>query len=453
MDKQYSDLLNTTKDYAEEYIKYIPDKPVFPTHKDLQMLQDLKQPLPKHGTDAEAVIKLLHTCGLHGTTAQTGGRYFGFVNGGLLPVAHAAAWLIDTWNQNSALYAMSPAVSVLEQMCESWIVDLLGLKNGTAMGLVTGSANAMICALAAARNELLKRQGYNLAQKGLRGAPPVQVVMGAGAHSTVTSALSVLGIGSDEITRVPTDAYGRIIADCVPPLDCHTLFILQAGNVNGGGYDPIDELCDRANAAGAWVHIDGAFGLWAAASCQYRHLVKGLEKADSYSLDAHKTLNAGYDCGIVLCRDREALTGALAASGSYIPYSENRDGMRYTTEMSRRARAVALWAVLKNLGADGVQELVNNLCGNAEYFADRLKSAGFCVVNPVFFNQFMVKCDTNEQTKKLLQNIQNSGVCWCGGSEYAGDFVIRVSVCSHATTREDIEKSVAAFCRARGDIV
>lgn len=441
----YTDLLEQSAQYALAYADTAAQRPPFPDAKSTQALEAFEEELPAIGTDAAAVIQSLHETGARGPTNVTGGRYFGFVNGGLLPVAHAAEILADTWNQNTALYVMSPVAAKLEDICERWIVKLLGLEPGTAMGLVTGSSNALVCALAAARNELLRRQGYDLPQMGLRNAPPIRVVLGAGAHSAVSAALSVLGIGRREVEIVPADRYGRIDPQQVPELDAYTLLILQAGHVCGGSFDPIDNLCDRARAAGAWVHIDGAFGLWAAASRKQRHLTKGVEKAYSWSLDAHKALNAGYDCGIVLCRDRAALTSALQASGSYIQYSPQRDGMSYTTEMSRRARGVVLWAVLKQLGAEGVERLIDQLCDHAEYFAGALKDAGFTLVNPVFFNQFMVKCQTPQKTKQVLDAIQRSGVCWCGGSEWEGEPVIRVSVCSHATTREDIDLSVAAF--------
>lgn len=446
--EQYSELLNQTARYACDYIQTASQRPPFPGKSSIQALDTFDGELPAAGTDAAAVMRSLHEIGSPGTTGITGGRYFGFVNGGLLPVAHAAQWLTDVWNQNTALYVMSPTAAKLENLCERWIVQLLGLEQGTAMGLVTGSSNALICALSAARNELLRRQGYDLPQMGLRNAPPIRVVMGAGAHSAVFAALSVLGIGRREIEVVPVDHYGRIDPQQVPELDAHTLLILQAGHVCGGSFDPINELCDRARTAGAWVHIDGAFGLWAAASRKQRHLTAGLEKADSWSVDAHKTLNAGYDCGIVLCRARNALTSALQANGTYIQYSPQRDGMSYTTEMSRRARGVILWAVLKQLGAEGVEKLVDQLCDHAEYFADCLKKAGFTLVNPVFFNQFMVKCQTPQQTRRTLDAVQHSGICWCGGSEWEGEPVIRISVCSHTTTKEDIDRSAVAFQKA-----
>lgn len=448
MNQQYFALLEKAGWYSADYINGIGHQPPFPRQNGLAFLDTLDEPMPSTGTSAGTVIQTLQRVGTAGTTAQIGGRYFGFVNGGLLPVAHAAQWLADTWNQNAALYVMSPAAAKLEELCEHWIVKLLGLEAGTAMGLVTGSSNALICALAAARNELLRRQGYDLPKMGLRNAPPLRVVMGRGAHSAVSAALSVLGIGQQEVETVPADHYGRIDPQQVPELDAHTLLILQAGHVCGGSFDPIDELCDRAKTAGAWVHIDGAFGLWAAASKKQRHLTVGLEKADSWSVDAHKTLNAGYDCGIVLCRDRAALTSALQANGAYIQYSDNRDGMNYTTEMSRRARGVILWAVLKQLGAEGVERLIDQLCDHTEYFADSLEKAGFTLVNPPCFNQFMVKCASPQQTRQVLGVVQNSGICWCGGSEWEGEPVIRVSVCSHATTKADIDLSVTAFQKA-----
>ena len=448
MDQHYIKLMERAKSHALSYLDGIADRNAFPSTEDLSALQAFDEPLPFDGSDASYVIDLLNHIGSPATTAQIGGRYYGFVNGGLLPVAHAAEWLVDTWNANSALYAMSPVSAILEQLCEQWITEMFGLPDGTALGLATGSSNAQICALAAARNELFNRAGYDVKRKGLRNAPPIRVIIGDGAHSCVSSALAVLGIGSDEIETVPVDCMGRMIPSAVPELDDRTLLILQAGNVNGGAFDPFDKLCEKANAAGAWVHIDGAFGLWAACSDKHRHLTEGFEKADSWNCDAHKTLNAGYDCGLVLCRHRKALTDALQASGAYLAYSENRDNMLYTTEMSRRARGVILWAVLKHLGRNGVASLIDHLCDSATYFAEELTNAGISLVNPPCFNQFMVKGQDDEDTLRMLRHIQESGVCWCGGSQWEGHPVIRVSVSSHATTKKDIDRSVQAFILA-----
>ena len=448
MTQDYRDLLERTSNISMEYLDGASERNVFPCAEDLSVLQAFDEPLPSEGVEASSVIELLNRLGSPATTAQIGGRYFGFVNGGLLPVAHAAEWIVDTWNANSALYAMSPAAAVMESVCEKWIAELFDLPEDTALGLATGSSNALICALAAARNELLNRIGYDIRTKGLRNAPSIRVIIGEGAHSCVSSALSILGIGSDEIERVPVDSMGRIIPDAVPELDDRTLLILQAGNVNGGAFDPFEELCEQANAAGSWVHIDGAIGLWAACSDKYRHLTNGMKKADSWNCDAHKTLNAGYDCGLLMCRHRKALADALQANGAYIPYGVNRDNMLYTTEMSRRARGVILWSVLKHLGKSGVTALVDHLCDSAAYFADELEKAGIALVNPPCFNQFMVKGHDDEDTLRMLRHIQGSGICWCGGSQWEGHPVIRVSVSSHATTKEDIDRSVQAFIKA-----
>ena len=371
MKEVYTELLEQVKDYALDYLSGVQERPVFPKEEALAALDTLEKPLPQEGTAPAEVMEQLHTIGAPATTAQTGGRYFGFVNGGLLPVAHAAQWLADTWNQNGALYLMSPTAARLEDLCERWVVQLLGLPEGTAMGLVTGSANALLCALAAARNELLRRQGYDAAESGLRNAPAIRVVLGEGAHATVRSALSLLGIGAAEVETVPMDALGRMDARYLPELDGRTLLILQAGNVNGGGFDPIRDLCEKARAAGAWVHIDGAF---------------------------------------------------------------------------------VLWAVLKSLGAGGVERLVDSLCAHAWYFALKLQKVGFELAAPVCFNQFMVRRHTPEETRLALDAVQKSGVCWCGGSTWEGEPVIRISVCSFRTTYEDIDQSVDAFARTLADI-
>lgn len=446
MNEKYIDLLHQTTQYSINYIKNIDTMEVFP--KSLKELNHLEQKLPQKGSKAKEVIQFLNHIGANTTTAMLGGRYYGFVNGGLLPVAHAAQWLTDTWNQNSALYAMSPFTSKLEEVCEMWLVELLGLQQGTAAGFVTGSSNAILCALAAARNTLYQKQGYDIIQKGMKNAPQIKVVFSEDIHSTVKSALTILGFGQEDMIMIPTNEYGIIDLKYMPTLDSKTLVIIQAGNVNGGAFDPIDEICNLANKAGAWIHIDGAFGLWAAASKKQKHWTEGIEKADSCSTDAHKTLNAGYDCGIVFCKHRKALTSALMTNGAYIPYGEQRDNMLYTTEMSRRARSIAVWAVLKHLGKEGVEQLIDSLCDYAEYFAQKLVKCGFHLVIPVCFNQFLIQCDTDENTKKVLQIVQNSGVCWCGESIWKGKTVIRISICSHATTYEDIDKSVSVFQKA-----
>ena len=446
---QEKHLLEQAKEYAFDYLDGVSNRRVSPDGDALAGLAAFDEPMPEQPQKPEEILSQLQTCGAPATSAQGGGRYFGFVNGGITPVGMAARWMADAWDQNSALYVMSPISSKLEELCERWLVDLLGLPEGTAAGFVSGSSTAIVCALAAARNELLARQGWNVPEQGLWGAPPIRVVLGEQAHSSVYKALALLGMGKSMVTLAPVDEQGRIRPDRLPEIDRNTLLILQAGNVNSGSFDPLDALCARANACGAWVHIDGAFGLWAAASEHTRPLVRGVECADSWSTDAHKTLNAPYDSGIVFVRNRDALVRAMQASGSYLLYSEQRDGMLYTPEMSRRARSIELWATLKGFGKSGVAALVDTLCDNARAFSKQLLESGFRVLNDVVFNQVLVACDTPEETKATLARLQLDGVCWCGGAVWKQEPVIRVSVCSWRTTKEDIDACVAAFVAAR----
>ena len=343
------------------------------------------------------------------------------------------------------MFVLSPIASKLEEVCEQWITELLGLPTDTAAGFVSGSSTAIICALAAARNELLLKQGWDVNTQGLFGAPPIRVVLSEQAHSSVFKALALLGLGRDRVESVPADDQGRISTEKIPALDKNTLLILQAGNVNSGAFDDFDRICTQANKAGAWVHVDGAFGLWAAASETYRSMTYGMEKADSWSADAHKTLNTPYDCGIVLCKDRSALVRSMQATGSYIQYSDHRDGMLYTPEMSRRARSIELWTTLKYLGKSGVEELIDGMCENARYFSGKLAENGFMVMNDVVFNQILIRCETAGKTAAVLKSIQFGGKCWCGGASWHGEPVIRVSVSSWQTTKEDIDDCVEAF--------
>jgi glutamate/tyrosine decarboxylase-like PLP-dependent enzyme len=406
------ELFEQTKSYAYAYMDSVYDRNVFPTDEAIKALSVFEELLPTAPSSPDEIVRLLHEYGSPATVAETGGRYFGFVVGGSIPAAIAAKWLSDVWDQNAALYVISPVVSQLEAVCEKWIVDLLHLPTGTAAGFVSGTSTATLCGLAAGRNELLKRLGWDVNSDGLFGAPNLRVVVGEQAHATVFKALGLLGLGRARVELVPADDQGRMLANKMPELDSHCLVIAQAGNVNSGAFDPIAAICDRARRADAWVHVDGAFGLWAAGSRSRQVLTRGIEKADSWSVDAHKTLNAPYDCGIILCNNRDALVSAMQASASYIPNSEQRDGMHYTPEMSRRARVVELWATLKSLGKDGVEELVDRLCEHAERFAAQLQAQGFRVLNEVVFNQVLIACDTPELTQATLKNLQTSGECW-----------------------------------------
>lgn len=447
------ELFEQAKSHALDYMSNILSQPVFPDETDIEGLNIFKEPLQIEPGNPYEILDILHRNGSPSTVAQTGGRYFGFVNGGIVPAALAAKWLADAWDQNAGLYVISPIASVLEEVCERWLVDLLKLPEGTAAGFVGGSSTATLCGLTAGRNHLLNQLGYDVSAMGLFGAPEIRVILGEGAHSTVYKALSILGLGSDRLIKVPADKQGRIITDAVPEPDNRTLLILQAGNVNSGAFDHFEILCQKARRAGSWVHVDGAFGLWAAASEALNHLTGGVELADSWSVDAHKTLNAPYDNGIILCRNRAALTRALHMTGSYIIYSQNRDGMLYTPDMSRRARKVELWATLKSLGRKGISELVEDLHHKAKYFAKSLEQNGFIIKNDVCFNQVLASLGNSDLTEKTLKLIQDSKECWCGGAKWENEPVIRISVCSYRTTYEDIDRSVKAFVKAKEKVL
>ena len=444
------DIFRRAQQYAFAYADNTFERNVYPSPEAIVDLNRFVEALPESTGDATEILEQLNQYGAPASVAQTGGRYFGFVNGGVLPIALAARWLADFWDQNTALHVMSPVAAKLEEVSESWLKELLGLPDDIVAGFVSGSSLAIFCGLAAARYRIFANNNWDINKKGFLGAPKVRIIAGRHAHGTVVKAIALLGFGIDNIEWVDTDSQGRIIPSQIPEPDQSSILLLQAGNVSSGAFDSFAQICDKAAKEGAWVHIDGAFGLWAAASGRLRHLTEGMEKANSFSVDGHKTLNTPYDSGIVLCNDKEALTHALHASGSYISYGENRDGMLYTPEMSRRARAIELWAALKYLGKEGVDELVYSLHQRAVQIAKELKDEGFQILNDVVFNQVIVACDTDEITHRTMQNVQESGECWVGGASWDGKAVIRISVCSWATTEADISRSVRAFIAAKG---
>ncbi|SHJ14438.1 pyridoxal phosphate-dependent decarboxylase family protein [Lutispora thermophila] len=432
--------LSLAADFAKEYIEASNTMRVFPKEEDIAALSVFDSPLSNTPTSINEILKKLHQYGSKATVAQTGGRYFGFVNGGILPSCLCAKWLLDVWDQNPAMFVMSPIGAKLEELCEKWLIQILGLPDETVAGFVSGSSTAIICGLVTGRNYLLKKKGYDVAAKGLIGAPQIKIVLGEGAHSTVLKALSIIGLGYENIIKVPMDSQGRICAEKLPIIDDSTLLILQAGNVNSGAFDNFEEICLKAKEKGAWIHIDGAFGLWAGASPKLCHLTKGIEHADSWSLDGHKTLNTPYDNGIILCRHRDALINAMHMTGSYIQLTEGkRDSMMYTMEMSRRTRAADLWSALCGLGRKGVAELVEELCAKATYFAEELEKIGFEILNDVVFNQILARWKDDKLTQELINKIQTSGVLWLGGTKWLGKTAMRISVCSYKTTYEDID--------------
>ena len=443
--------LDTAHQAAKAYLEGLDQRAVYPSQEAIAALDRFDEAFPRQGADPTAIVQLLDQLGSPATTAQMGGRYFGFVNGGALPATLAVRQLSSAWDQNPALNVMSPIASTLEQVCERWMNELFDLPGSTALGLVTGTSMSLACGFVAARNELLRRQGWDAVSNGLFGAPPIRVIVSEAAHSTVWKALSFIGMGKDRVEKVPCDDQGRIQVDHIPSLDHNCLLILGAGNVNTGAFDDFAAIMPKAQAAGAWTHIDGAFGLWAVGAQRTRHLCQGIELADSWSCDAHKTLNTPYDCGLILCKDRSALVTAMQAKGSYIQWSEdgNRDSMLYTPDMSRRARGVELWAALKSLGREGVDALVTQLCDRAQQFATALAVEGYQILNDVVFNQVAVALDNDDQTQRALSYIQDSGECWVGGAKLNDKAIIRVSICSYRTTPNDVERSVHSFAAAK----
>jgi len=450
---EQKDLFDQARDYAFDYIDHSLERNVFPSNQAIHNLSQFDENLPESTTDPSQVINQLHQHGSPATVSQIGGRYFGLVNGGIIPVSLATKWLSDAWDQNTPLYVTSPIVSKLEEVCERWLQELLDLPENTVAGFVSGSSMSNLCCLAAARYRIFKNNGWDINEKGFHGAPTIRVITSQHSHGTVVKAISLLGIGIENIEWVNVDDQGRIIASQLPTLDKSCIVILQAGNVNSGSFDEFTEICDIARQQGSWVHIDGAFGLWAGACKDLKYLTKGMNKADSWSVDGHKTLNTPYDSGVVLCKDKQALVNALQASGAYIVYGEHRDGMLYTPEMSRRARVVELWATLKYLGKQGVDELVLGLHQRAAQLAQALRGENFEILNDVVFNQVLVAVNDDETTNNVIAHLQQSGDCWVGGSKWFDRAVIRVSVCSWATTKKDINRTVNAFVEARKKVL
>jgi glutamate/tyrosine decarboxylase-like PLP-dependent enzyme len=445
-------LLAETAARAARYLTEAGNRQVAPRPEDIARLEALGGPLPQGPSDPAEILALLDDIGSPATVATSGGRYFGFVIGGTLPAALATNWLAGAWDQNAAMYVMSPVAAKVEEIVLAWIVELLGLPVGCGAGFVTGTTMATFSALAAARTELLQRRGWDVEENGLFGAPPIQVVVGAEVHVSLLKALALLGLGRARVTTVPADDQGRMRADALPPLNDQTIVCLQAGNVNTGAFDPAKEICAHARAAGAWVHVDGAFGLWGAVSPLYAPLLEGFADADSWAIDCHKWLNGPYDSGIAVVRDPEHLRQAMSFSAAYLPASDNRDNCFYTPESSRRARGIELWAAMRSLGRDGLREVIERNCRQARLFAQRLKQAGIEVLNDVVLNQVLVSFGSAEETRRVITEVQNDGTCWCGGTLWHGHTAMRISVSNWATTNEDVERSSAAILRIAKEI-
>ena len=442
------ELLTDTAVRAARYGAAIHDRKVTPGSEDVARLVRLGGALPENPTDPAALLALLDDVGSPATVASTGGRYFGFVIGGILPAALAANWLAGAWDQNAAMQIMSPVAARVEEIVREWTLDLLGLPASSGVGFVTGTTMANFSGLAAARSALLQRVGWNVEEDGMFEAPAIRVVVGEEVHVSVLKALSMLGLGRSRVITVPADGQGRMRADALPVLDEHTVICIQAGNVNTGAFDPAQQICARARDAGAWVHVDGAFGLWGAVSPKYAPLLEGVSAADSWAIDCHKWLNVPYDSGMVVVRDPEHLRRALSAgSAAYLTQSAGREPWQYTPDSSRRVRGIELWAAMRSLGRSGLREMIERNCRQARLFADRLRAAGFSVLNDVVLNQVLVSFGSPEQTRRVIADIQADGTCWCGGTVWHGHTAMRISVSCWATTDEDVERSAAAMIR------
>ena len=447
MEARMAGLLEQAAGRAARYLENLDSRGVFPSSAAIERLRELGGELPGEPTDASEVLRRLDEIGSPATVASAGRRYFGFVTGGALPVTVAANWLASAWDQNAGLMVQSPVNAALEEIAARWLVELLGLPAGTGAGFVTGATAANFAAILAARHALLERAGWDVEAQGLFGAPPIAVIVGEEVHVSLLKALGMAGFGRERVTRVPVDAQGRMLADALPKITPPAIVCMQAGNVNSGAFDPAEEICRAAHAAGAWVHVDGAFGLWALAAPCRAHLGRGLAEADSWATDAHKWLNVPYDCGIAFVREPRNLQAAMSIDAAYLARGEKREPYQFTPEMSRRARGVEIWAALKSLGRAGLAEMIEGNCRQAARFAEGLKAAGFEILNEVVLNQVMVSFGTDEETRRVISSVQEEGTCWCGGTVWHGRAAMRISVSSWATTEADVDRSLEAMVR------
>jgi glutamate/tyrosine decarboxylase-like PLP-dependent enzyme len=432
---------------AIAYLEQLDARPVAPTADGLVNLDAWEERLPDMPAPDAEVLHLLDDVGSPATMATAGRRFFGFVMGGSLPVTLAAQWLASAWDQNTVLERITPATARLEEIALRWLRDVLRLPPTCAGSFVTGATMANFTALAAARHAVLRRAGWDVEAQGLFGAPPITVVVGEEVHPSALKALGLLGLGRNRVQKVPVDAQGRMRADSLPRLHGPAILCTQVGNVNSGACDPVGEICRRVKPSGAWVHVDGAFGLWAAASPLHAHLVRGMEAADSWATDAHKWLNVPYDCGLAFVREADALRAAMAVTAAYLPQGETRDPSDYTPELSRRARGVEVWAALRSLGRVGLAELIDRTCALAARFAAGLQKAGYQVLNEVALNQVVVSFGDEAATERVIAGVQAEGTCWCGGTVWRGQRAMRISVSSWATTEEDVQRSLEAILR------
>ena len=449
------EVLSDTAAYAEAFLKELPDRPPITGASIEELRAALGGRLPEGAASASDVIAGLIDGAEPGIVATTGPRYFGFVIGGALPVTIAADWLTSLWDQNTGLFVAAPAACVVEEVAGAWLKELLAIPETASFSFVTGCQMAHFTGLAAARHHVLAQRDWDVEADGLHGAPPVTVVAGAERHSTVDRTLRYLGFGTRSVVEVPADDQGRMSLEAtratLADVDGPAIVITQAGNVNTGAFDPIGEIADVAHERGAWVHVDGAFGQWAAASPSHAHLLDGAERADSWATDGHKWLNVPYDSGLAFCAHPEAHSASMRMRASYLVHNEDgdqREPMDWTPESSRRARGFTAYAAIRALGRSGIAEMVDRCCANARRFAEALSAEpGIEVVNTVVLNQVLVSFGDDDRTRRVVQAVQADGTCWMGGTTWHGRALMRISVSNWATTADDVDRSVSAIRR------
>ena len=451
------DVLGLTADYAAQFLGSLDERPVGPQASLEELREALGGPLPEHGRDPTQVIAELIEAAEPGLMAMPAGRFFGFVIGGALPAPLAADWLTSTWDQNAALIGPTPSAGVVEEVALAWLRELLGLPDGVSAGFVTGGQMAQMTALAAARQHVLAAAGWDLLRDGLQGAPRIRVLGGAERHVTVDRALRYLGLGTAQIEELPADGEGRMDAAALRRALASgggpTIVCAQAGGVNSGAFDPLEEIAEAVDGTRAWLHVDGAFGLWAAASPRFRHLVAGSERADSWATDAHKWLNVPYDSGIAFCAHPEAHRAAMAVQASYLELVDldaAREPLDWNPEFSRRARGFPIYAAIRSLGREGIAALVERCCDHATRFAELLGAEpGVEILNEVVLNQVLVRFgDDDALTQAAVTGVQDEGTCWLSGTVWQGRAAMRISVSNWQTTTEDVERSAAAILAA-----
>ncbi|MCB1586434.1 MAG: aspartate aminotransferase family protein [Xanthomonadales bacterium] len=448
-----SDLLDKAKEFAEAYLNKMNNEKIQVGDEARKNLSHLDFDLQQESVDELEVIKRMNKYIEPATMKMTSSKFFGFVIGGSYPVSIASNWMSTAWDQNTGLELTTPATAAVESISSKWLLKILGLPEDSATAFVTGATVANFTALAAARNHVFKNAGWDVEADGLIGAPDLQIIISEESHPTVYKSLAMLGLGRNRVTRVKTDDQGRMDLSAFPEVKDNSIIITQAGNINSGACDPIAEICDLVKNKNSWVHVDGAFGLWAKASSKHKYLLEGAEKADSWATDAHKWLNVPYDSGLAFVKHKHALKAAMAITASYLP-TENagRNPSDYTPELSRRARGVDIYAVLYHLGISGVEELVNRCCACARQFAEGFSEAGYKVMNDVVLNQVVVDFGSEELNLKIMDAVQKDSTCWVGQTIWKGITAMRISVSNWQTNSQDVDESLNVILRIAEEI-